>query len=80
MLAIVRKQIVAAVEPIHQRGDQAGVASHEAPHVVPEASIPLKPLRAGKTSAELVYAGGIPWLRDETQLRQVRVRHHVRDE
>src|SRR5262249_61927240 len=70
--AIVRKQVVTAVDASHQIGNHSGVAFDKAPNIVPKPSIPLKPRYARKSSAEL-KSTRVPGLSDEPQPSQFRI-------
>ena len=74
---VIREEVVAAVEPLHEGRHQAGVAAHKAPNVIPEAAVPLEARLGGERSPELVRPGRIPWLRDEPDVHWVRVRGKV---
>ena len=51
----------------------AGVAAHEAAHVVAELAVPLGPALTGGERAHLVEAGGVPGLGDELGVGEHRI-------
>ena len=67
----VGKEVVAAVEPLHQVAYLARLAPHERTHVVAKPAVPLQPPSAREPAAELV-AGDVPCLRHEPDVEQAR--------
>ena len=70
---IIREEVAASVQSLHHHANHSRVAAHEPPHVVAEPGVPLRPGDAGEIPAELVRAGSVPRLRDQTQPRQLGV-------
>ena len=52
----IREEVVASVEPPHQRRDLALVAANETSDIVAKRAVPLRPVGTGKSAAELVAA------------------------
>ncbi len=65
----VGKQIVAAVQSLHQRAHHVGIAFDERPQVIAEFSVPLLPRQAGKTPTQQIRAD-IPRLGHQTQVKR----------
>ncbi len=65
-----RVQVGAAGDSRGDRADQTGVAAHEPPHVVAEATVPLRPAPP-RERAQLVEAAGVPRLRDQLRVPEL---------
>ena len=65
VLAIVGKEVLAAVEPPHQRRDYTGIPAYEPAQIVAKAAVPLRPRRPGEGATELVGAGRVPGFGDQ---------------
>ena len=76
-LEAVGKEVVAAIEPLHQGGHSARLTPHERPHVVAKPAIPLEPPNAGKPATQLI-GGDIPRLRHEPHVVQPREQAELR--
>ena len=70
---VVGEEVVAAVEPEHERPDHPGIAADEPADVVAEPAVPLVPQRPGELGPELVGPAGIPGLGDQVDVAQDRV-------
>ena len=66
----VRKQVVAAVDPLHQGAHLARLAPHERTHIVAKLAVPLKPADAREPASELI-AADIPGFGHEPDVEQV---------
>jgi hypothetical protein len=68
----IREEVVASVEPPHQRRDLALVAANETSDIVAKRAVPLRPVGTGESAAELV-AAEIPGLCNEPDVAQRRI-------
>lgn len=71
MDAVVRKQVIAAVKPIHQRRNHASVASDKTPDVIAEASVPLHPAADQETTHPTDSATGVPGLGNQPHVPEI---------
>ena len=74
---VVGEQIVAAIQAAHQGWHHTGIALYKTPKVIAESAVPLTRHDPRKRPAQLIHPGGVPWLGNYTQLRQIRVGGHV---
>ena len=75
----VREEVVAPVQPPHERRNLALIAADKTPDVITKRPVPLRPVGAGEGTAELV-AAEVPGLGDEPDVAQRRVGPDSRDE
>ena len=68
---IIWKEIIAAIESLHQRWHHPRVAAHEAAYIIPKTAVPLEACFAGKRASKLVRACSIPWLGDQPDVCRV---------
>src|SRR5262249_40545752 len=64
VITIVRKKIVAAIDPAHEIWHHSRIAFDEAPHIIPKPCIPLQPGYAWEPASELI-SPCVPRFRDQ---------------
>ncbi len=65
----VGEQVIAAVQPCHDRGDQPKITAHEAADIVPEARVPLGPTGSREGASQLLQTS-VPRLGDQANVGQ----------